>query len=106
MACHGVDIDNLIWWPYLDFGPIGLEKMMEGFDIACDGEVTVAIGYNQKDATQATAGYLVDGDTLDQTGCIPFPVSGASFQMRLSFTPGQAWEWQVLNCYVSPENQT
>lgn len=97
-------IPNLIWWPYLDFGPIGLDKMMEGFDIACDGEVTISFGYNQKDFSQATAGYTVDGDTLDQSGMVPFPVTSVSIQPRLSFTPGQQWEWQALNLYIQPED--
>lgn len=101
-----IAIANLIWWPYLDFGPIGLEKSIESFDLSCDGEVSVSIGYNQKDLTQVTDAYVIDGDTLPGVGAIPFPVTGASFQFRLSFTPGQAWEWQVLNVNINPENQT
>lgn len=97
-------IPNLIWWPYLDFGPIGLDKMMEGFDIACDGEVSVSFGYNQKDFSQATDAFMVDGDTLDQSGMVPFPVTSVSIQPRLSFTPGAQWEWQALNLYIQPED--
>lgn len=99
-----IAIPNLMWWPYLDFGPIGLEKMMEGFDIACDGEVTVSFGYNQKDFSQATDPFVVDGDTLDQSGMVPFPVTAVSIQPRLSFTPGTQWEWQALNLYIQPED--
>lgn len=99
-----IAIPNLIWWPYLDFGPIGLDKMLEGFDIACDGEVSVSFGYNQKDFSQVTGTTVVDGDTLDQSGMVPFPVTSVSIQPRLSFTPGAQWEWQALNLYISPED--
>lgn len=101
---NNVAIPNLAWWPYLDFGPIGLDKQMEGFDIACDGEVSVSFGYNQKDFSKVTDAYVVDGDTLDQSGMVPFPVTSVSIQVRLSFTPGQQWEWQALNLYISPED--
>lgn len=101
-----IAIDNLQWWPYLDLGPIGAEKTMHGFDIACNGEVTVSIGYNQTDPSQVTDGYTIAGDTLDQVGNIPFEVTAVSFQMRLSFTPGQQWEWQVLNLYIDDESNT
>lgn len=101
-----IAIPNLMWWPYLDLGPIGLDKMMEGFDIACDGAVTVSFGYNQKDFSKATDGYTIDGDTLDQAGMVPFPVTSVSIQPRLSFTPGAQWEWQALNLYVSPEDSS
>lgn len=103
MACNGLDIENLIWWPYLDMGPIGSEKMMEGFDLACDGEVSVSFAYNQKDPTQVTDPYTLDGDTMDQAGMVPFPVTAVTLQTRLTFTPGQAWEWQVLNLYITDE---
>lgn len=101
-----IAISNLAWWPYLDLGQIGLDKQLEGFDIACNGEVSVAFGYNQKDPSQVTDPYVVDGDTLDQSGMVPFPVTAVSFQARLSFTPGQQWEWQVLNLYITPEDAT
>ena len=101
-----VEFDSFMWWPYLDMGPIGMEKQLEGFDLAIDGTVTVSIGYNQKDFSQVTSGYTIDGDTLDQMGCIPFPVSAPSFQFRLDFGSGQAWEWELLNAYVNTENQT
>lgn len=101
-----VEFDSFMWWPYLDLGPVGMEKMMEGFDLSIDGTVTVSIGYNQKDFSQVTDGYTIDGDTLDQMGCVPFPVSAPSFQFRLDFGSGQAWEWEVLNVYINTENQT
>ena len=95
-------INNLIWWPYLDLGPIGMDKTLRGFDMACNGEVTVSFGYNQKDITQVTSGYTIEGDTMDQQGMVPFEVTAPTIQPRLSFTPGQQWEWQLFNLYVDP----
>jgi hypothetical protein len=95
-----IAISNLIWWPYLDFGPIGLDKFLEGFDMACNGAVSISFGYNQKDFSQVTSSYTIDGDTLDQAGMVPFPVTSVSIQPRLSFTAGQQWEWQAMNLYI------
>lgn len=103
---NNIAIPNLIYWPYLDFGPIGLDKTLEGFDIACNGSVTVSFGYNQKDFSAVTPGYTVDGDTLDQAGMVPFPVTSVSIQPRLVFGSGQQWEWQALNLYIQPEDNT
>ena len=95
-----------VWYQYLDLGPIGLEKMMEGFDLACSGVVNVSVGYNQKDFSQVTDPYQVDGDTMDQVGCIPFPVSAVSFQMRFDFLANQDWELEMVNVYALPEGNT
>ena len=103
---NNVAISNLIWWPYLDLGPIGLDKTLEGFDLACDGQVTISFGYNQADFSQVTPGYLIDGDTMDQAGMTPFPVTSPTLQPRLSFVPGQQWEWQTLNLYMNSVNRT
>lgn len=100
MACHSVPFTGYIAWPYLDFGVLGTEKSVEGVDIVCTGEVAVSIGYNQRDTTLATDPYTVDGDTLPGFGMIPIPVSGPSFQVRLTFSASQAWEWMALNLYV------
>jgi hypothetical protein len=101
-----VEFTGTMWYQYLDLGPIGLEKMMEGFDLAIDGTMTLSVGYNQKDTTQVTDGYAIDGDTMDEVGCVPFPVSGVSFQVRLEIDANQAWEVQMLNVYVVPESMT
>lgn len=97
---NNIAIPNLMWWPYLDLGPIGIDKMMEGFDMACDGEFTISFGYNQRDMNLATDSFTADGDTLDGVGMVPFPVTSNSLQPRISFTPGQQWEWQALNLYL------
>jgi hypothetical protein len=43
----------------------------------------------------------MDGDTLPGQ-MVPFPVSGPSFDLRLTFNSGQAWEWQASVLYIQP----
>jgi hypothetical protein len=88
--------DGLMWWEYLDFGPVGLEKQLEGFSLVCTGDCTVTVGYNQAKTMLATAPYKVHGDTLGDVGMIPFPVTAKSFQFRLDFGTLQDWEWNSL----------
>lgn len=90
-------------WPYLDMGPIGLEKGIEGFDLVCTGEVAISVGYSQSDFSLVTSSYTMSGDTLPGVGMVPFPVTAASFQFRLLWSPNQAWEWDALNVYVQSE---
>ena len=76
-----------VWWPYLDFGALGVTKSLIGFDVVADGEYTVSIGYNQNDDSQFTTPYTIDGDTL-VGDIIPLPVSAPSLQLRLEFVGG------------------
>lgn len=88
-----------IWWPYLDFGALGVTKSMIGFDVVADGTFTVSFGYSQKDDTQFTTPYSIDGDTL--TGdIIPIPISAPSFQLRLEFAGNEAWEWSAAALHL------
>lgn len=95
-TCHSIPFESYIAWPYLDFGALGTDKELEGIDIVCTGEVAFSIGYNQRDMTQATAAYTIDGDTVPNEGMIPFPFTAPSFQFRLTFSGDQAWEWFAL----------
>ncbi|KKL93425.1 hypothetical protein LCGC14_1874810, partial [marine sediment metagenome] len=100
-----VTFEGNIWWPYLDFGALGVTKNMIGFDIVADGTFTVSIGYNQKDDTQFTTPYSIVGDTL--TGdIIPMPVSAPSFQLRLVFAGNEAWEWSATALHLQDFRST
>jgi hypothetical protein len=96
----GVPFEGKIWWPYLDFGVLGREKMLEGFDLVCTGEVAVSVGYSQRDDSLATTAYTVDGDTLPGPE-VPLPDSGPSFQLRLTFSASQEWEFQAASLYLN-----
>lgn len=99
---QGTPFDGYVAWPYLDFGQIGREKQLFGFDLVINGEVEVSFGYAQDDFALATAPYEISGDTL--TGqVIPMPLAGPSFQLRLTFpgTQESRWEWQASVLYLN-----
>jgi hypothetical protein len=100
-----VTFEGNIWWPYLDFGALGVTKNMIGFDVVADGTFTVSIGYNQKDDTQFTTPYSIVGDTL-VGDIIPMPVSAPSFQFRLVFAGNEAWEWSATALHLQDFRST
>lgn len=98
-------------WNYLDCGPIGVDKTLEGFDIvvgAVDDSglivqnnnivCNITFGYNQADRSQATDPYSITGDSMPGT-IIPMPITAPTFQVRLDFGTGQSWGWGALNLY-------
>jgi hypothetical protein len=101
-------------WEYLDFGTIGVDKQMEGFDIVMKGKAQISFGYNQSNRAQATDWYDIEGDTVPGT-MIPFPITAPSIQVRLQFDYGQiapisgdqpvggypVAEWSALNVYLT-----
>lgn len=95
----GIEFEGVVWWPSLDLNNLGVMKQLDSFDLVCQGEVTVQIGYDQRDPDVLTDGYVLDGDTLPGTS-IPFPVSAPSFAPKLTFSGGQSWELMALNLYV------
>ncbi len=101
-VCGGIPFEGYIAWPYLDFGILGIDKMMEGFDIVANGIFRVSFGYSQRDFSLATPDYELDGDTL-VGGMVPMPLTAPSFQLRLTFDGEQAWEWFASNLYINNE---
>lgn len=98
---YGEDIIGLIQWPHLDLGNIGVEKQFVGFDLVADAPegVSVSIGYDQRNLTARTDDYVMDADSLPGK-LVPIAVSAPSFDMRLTFAAGQAWEWYASVVYV------
>lgn len=96
-----IDFTGTIQWPHLDMGQIGLEKNMIGIDLVSTAPtgVTFSIGYDQRDLTKRTAPYAIDPDTLPGP-LLPMPVSGPSFDLKLEFAAGQAWEHIASTLYV------
>lgn len=92
--------EGYLAWPYLDFGLLGIDKMLEGFDIVADGTFRVSFGYSQRDTSLATAEYAIDGDTLTG-GMVPMPLTAPSFQFRVTFDSDQSWEWFASNLYCT-----
>lgn len=97
---EGTPFEGRLWWPYLDFGLLGIDKMMEGFDVVADGTFRISIGYNQRNTALATPEYALAGDTLDGS-MVPMPLTAPSFQFRITFDGSQAWEWSATNMYCN-----
>jgi hypothetical protein len=98
-----VAFTGVMAWPFLDFGLIGLDKTLDGIDIVCTGQVTVTIGYDETNFALQTPGITVAGDTLPGVGMIPIPLTAPSLQVTLTFSAGQAWEWEAANVHISQE---
>lgn len=97
-----IAFSGIIQWPHLDLGNFGVEKQLIGFDLVATAPlgVSISIGYDQRDLTARTADYLMDDDTLPGK-LVPIPVTAPSFDMRLTFEPGQAWEWNASCLYIA-----
>lgn len=95
-----IEYTGYVAWPYLEFGSVGDDKSMVGFKLVVKGEVDVQFGYNQADDTQVTPSYVLTGDTVPGD-VIPMPITAPSFQMRLTFSGNQAWEWNASVLYVN-----
>lgn len=99
---YGIEFDGVVHWPHLDFGALGVEKQFIGFDLiamAPEG-VSVSIGYDQRDLTMRTADYTMDANTLPGK-LVPIPVTAPSFDFKLTFAGGQAWEWFASVLYIN-----
>lgn len=97
----GTEIPGYVAWPYLDFGQIGREKQLYGFDLVFEGQAGVSFGYSQTNFTLATDPYvIVPEDTLPGQP-IPMPLAGPSFQIRLEMESLDApWEVQAVAIYL------
>lgn len=97
----GTDFEGIIQFPHLDFGTLGREKQFVGLDVVATAPlgVLVSVGYNQRDLTARTPDFAIDGDTLPAK-LIPIPVTGPSFDLRITFPAKQIWEWDAACLYV------
>jgi len=94
--------NGTVWWPYLDFNALGVEKMLVGFDLVADAPegLSVSIGYDQRDRDARTEEYEMAADTLPGQ-MVPMPVGGPSFDMRITFNGGGGkWQWNAAVLYV------
>jgi hypothetical protein len=100
-SCSGVPFTGVIHWPHLDLGSLGVDKQLFGFDLVCTAPegVSVSVGYDQRNINERTPDYAVDADTLPGQ-VIAMPVTAPSFDLRLTFAPGQQWEWMAANLYI------
>jgi len=95
-----------VTWPYLDLGTPGVDKDLEGLNLVCDGTGHISIGYNQDDLTVAITPIAFSGDTLPGIGMVPIPMNAPTFQLRLTWDAGQAWEWEQSILYLVGSKQS
>lgn len=97
----GTDFSGLMWWAYLDLQTLGRQTMLHGFDLVGTGEVNVQFAYDQSNAALVTSTYIVQAETLPGMP-IAMPISAPSIQLRLTFSPNQAWRWNAAKLYDEP----
>jgi hypothetical protein len=97
----GEEFEGVLHWPHLDFGSIGNEKQFVGLDLVATAPtgVAVSVGYDQRDLDARTDDYTMDADSLPGK-MVPIAVSGPSFDLRLTFSANQEWEWNAAVIYV------
>lgn len=97
----GEGFEGVLHWPFLDFNSMGVDKELEGFDLTCTAPegVTVSVGWDQRNRALRTDEFEVDADTIPGT-IVPLPLTAPSFDLRLTFAEGQAWEWFATNLHL------
>jgi hypothetical protein len=100
----GVAFTSVIWWPWLDFGQIGRQKMMAGFDIQGDGTVSVQFGYDERSDTVLTDSWNINPvtDSLPDM-VLPFPLTAPSISVKLTYEGPQAWKWDGFTVYLQDQ---
>lgn len=108
-----VVFDGVIQWPYLDLGVLGINKMLVGIDLVGDGDVTIQIGFDQRDPTTFSdnAGFstslnvtppyeIAVADTIPEEP-IPFVINAPSYTLILTFGGNQKWSLEAANFYLT-----
>lgn len=109
----GTNFSGVIQWPYLDMGALGINKMMVGVDLVGEGDVTIQIGFDQKDptsfsdnpgfatSTAVTPPYEIAAADTVPGEPIPIPLNAPSYTLILTWAPNQAWSWEAANIYLT-----
>jgi hypothetical protein len=95
--------DSVVQWPWLDWGSMGTLKMMHGFDLVATGGVpSIQFGYDQSNEAALTDAYVIEADTIPGDGIVPFPMTAASFSLKITFTggAGRFRQHNAANLYV------
>jgi hypothetical protein len=112
---ENVAFPGLLQWPYVDFGNLGVNKMLIGLDLVGTGAVTIQIGFNERDPTtfsdnpgfstslNVTPPYTISAEDTLPDQPIPIPLNAPSFTLILSFAGNQAWQWDASNMYINDQ---
>lgn len=102
----GDPVPGTVQWPWLDFGQVGVQKMLIGVDLVASGDPQVSIGYDERNPAAFTTPFTIPSDT-QVGGIIPIPISAPSMSIRYDFA-GDAgrWELQATTVYLSDMRAT
>ena len=89
-----------VWWPWLDMGRAGVDKVVYGFDMVGRGTSAIEFGYNQASQGVFTTPFVIPADTVPGQ-IIPMEVMAPSFSVRVTYAGGEEWELQALNVYLN-----
>lgn len=98
------EFDAIIQWPWLDFGKPGVNKMMEGFDIAGIGTASVEFGYDQSNLQSFTQKYPITPDSVPGQ-IVSMPLNAPSISVKLTYDGGQAWEWSAFQVLIQDQRE-
>lgn len=108
-----VAFSGIIQTPYVDAGPLGLDKELIGVDIVGEGQVVVQLGWAQNDPTtfndnpgfstskNVTPPFTVNAADTVPGDPLPFPMTAPSFTLILTFAGNQAWSWNASSLFLS-----
>lgn len=101
LATTGIPFYGTIQWPWLDFGMLGFNKLMAGFDMVGTGLVAFSVDWDESNpGVSVTPPYpIYSSDTMPGQP-IAFPLNAPSYSIILNWFPNQAWEWNTLNIYA------
>lgn len=96
-----ITFDSIVWWPWLDCGTPGIDKMVSSFHIAGTGDAQVSFGWDENDLTAFTPLYDLDlGDTVPG-----FPIGLGVMTKAISpyvyFAGPQNWTLESLILYIA-----
>lgn len=109
-ASRASNIPGAVQWPYLDCGPVGIDKQFDSMDVSCAqaGNVTVEIGYDQGNAAAFTTPFTMPAETISGAR-IDLELLAPSISLRLSFTSAvgvEPWQVDAVNLYVQDQSVT
>ncbi|PJK01455.1 hypothetical protein CO615_04035 [Lysobacteraceae bacterium NML75-0749] len=98
----GTPFEWFIQWPWLDFGQMGVTKMMQGFDIIGTGQARIEFGYDQTNGGRWTPAWELIADSVPGQ-LLPMPLAAPSIAVRLTYQGNDVERtgWEALNLHFS-----
>lgn len=97
---EGYETQSFDWtieWPWLDWGALGVTKMLQGFDMVGNGTCTIEFGYDQSNGGRWTTPWELNADTVPGQ-LIPMPLAAPSLAVRITFNGSNVspTQWNAL----------